>query len=171
MSLSVKYSPMTLLRNTDLVIAGLCLVILSGITFVSIFTRYFFHEPFMFLEEMQKALMVWITMLSGSACFRYKQHVMVDVIVDMFSPRWSRIMQIMMVAVVTAVLGFVVYYGTKLCLVHYNADRVTNVLHMKVWLIYSVVPVSALAMIYQCIRYELLGLSLAENKEKEIINE
>lgn len=152
-----KYTPAVMLKNADLVIAGICLVILSTLTFVSIFTRYFLHEPFMFLEETQKALLIWITMFSGCACFRYKQHVMIEIIVDMFSPAKQKIMKYFMVAVVTLVLAFLAIYGTRLCMMHFNADRVTNVLQFPLWIIYSAVPIGAIAMIYSCIKAEIFN--------------
>lgn len=162
-----KLTPAMMLKNTDLIIAGICLVILSTLTFVSIFTRYFLHEPFMFLEELQKALLIWITMFSGCACFRYKQHVMIEIIVDMFSPAKQKILKVFMVIVVTCVLAFLAFYGTKLCLMHYNAGRVTNVLQFPLWIIYSAIPIGSIAMIYSCIKAEIFNMHVSGEDSKE----
>lgn len=140
------------LENWDLIIAGCALVLLSSLTFISIFTRYFFHEPFMFLEEVQKALLLWITIFSGCACFRYKQHVAIEVVVEMLPHSIQKLIKYLIVCV----LIFMTIYSFKLCQMHFNAHRVTNVLQFPMWIIYSAVPIGCISMIYQCIKYELL---------------
>lgn len=149
------------LKNADLVVAGICLILLSALTIISVFTRYFLNEPFMFLEEVQKALLLWITMLAGCACFRYKQHVMIEIIVDQMSEKYQRYMRYFMVAVVCAVLAFMAVNGVKMCYVLGAAGRTTNVLAIPLWFIYAIVPVACVAMIWQCIRAELLGITAA----------
>lgn len=160
----LKFNEMLSLKNLDLIIAGIALMLLSTLTFVSIFTRYFLHEPFMFLEEVQKALLIWITMFSGCACFRYKQHVAIEIVVEMFPKNIQHLMKYFIVAVVTAVLIFMTIYSAKLCMMHYNADRVTNVLQFPMWLIYIAVPIACVSMIYQCVRYELIEKALSEKE-------
>lgn len=152
----------TVLRNADLVIAGVCLVLLSALTIVSVFTRYFFNSPFMFLEEVQKALLLWITMLAGCACFRYKQHVMIEIVVDMLAETYQKICRYFMVTVVTVILGFLAINGVKMCMVLSNANRVTNVLGIPLSLIYAIIPVCCVCMIYQCIKTEIFGKGVHE---------
>lgn len=156
----------TLLKNTDLVLAGIGLVILSTMTFLSIFARYLLHTPFMFLEELQTALLLWITMLSGIACFRYKQHVMVDVIVDMFPESVRRKLQILIPLAVVFVLGFITFFGTKFVIIQFNSNRYTDVLHIKFWLIYIIVPISSLFMMIQALKTDFFDFYFSKDKKE-----
>lgn len=154
--------PSTILKNTDLVVAGICLVLLSSLTLISVFTRYIFNMPFMFLEEVQKALLLWITMCSGCACFRYKSHVMIEIIVDQLSKSKQKLCQYFICFVVAIVLIFMCIQGLRMCFMLYNANRVTNVLAFPMWVIYAIIPICSIAMIYQCLRAEIFNKSVKE---------
>lgn len=152
----------TILKNTDLVVAGICLVLLSSLTLISVFTRYIFNMPFMFLEEVQKALLLWITMCSGCACFRYKSHVMIEIIVDQLSKSKQRFCQYFICIIVAIVLIFMCIQGLRMCFMLYSANRVTNVLAFLMWIIYAIIPICSIAMIYQCLRAEIFNKSVKE---------
>lgn len=45
------------------------------IAFTNVLTRYFIHYSFAFTEEIEVALLVWITMLGCAACFKRGLHL------------------------------------------------------------------------------------------------
>ena len=64
-----------ILANLDVLIAGMALIALVAITFAGVIMRYIFSQPFIWLEEMQIALFLWVAFLGSSAAFRRNNFV------------------------------------------------------------------------------------------------
>ena len=56
-----------LLRNADVLAACGALVLLVGVTFFGVIMRYCLGDPFVWQEEVQLALIIWVVFL-GQVC-------------------------------------------------------------------------------------------------------
>jgi TRAP-type C4-dicarboxylate transport system permease small subunit len=62
-------------RNFEEIISVILLAAMAALAFANVLTRYFIHYSFAFSEEIEVALLVWITMLGAAACFRRGLHL------------------------------------------------------------------------------------------------
>ena len=76
---------LSLLKNLDLAIAGVLLVVLIFLTFFGVARRYLFGKPLIWMEEFQGLLFLWITFLGAGAAFRYGSHVKIDMVLTLFT--------------------------------------------------------------------------------------
>ncbi|MBE6906860.1 TRAP transporter small permease [Marasmitruncus massiliensis] len=135
------------LLNVDVLLAGVCLIILVSITFVGVIMRYFFSNPFVWQEEIQLWLFLWIAFFGGSAAFREKSHVEIDVIVELLPQKIQKVIQILIYALVVIVLGYLCLKGMMMIQQFIATNKSTFVLSVPSSLIYSVVPVGCVLMI------------------------
>ena len=64
-----------LYANFEEVLSSVLLAIMAVFAFLNVLTRYFIHYSFAFTEEIEVALLVWITMLGAAAGFRRCVHL------------------------------------------------------------------------------------------------
>ena len=132
----------------DVLIASAALAGLIAVTFLGVIMRYWYNSPFIWLEEVQVALIVWVVFMAGGAAFRTGSHVSIEMLVDKF-PRRLRIAIGLIVAVLTVLL---LLYMMRASIMYISllsrAGRVTNLLKIPLPLVYSVFPLGCLLMIF-----------------------
>lgn len=130
----------TLVRS-DIWLTGTFFVILTVVTFLGVVMRYFFNDPFVWLEEVQLALFLGVVYLGGGAAFRHGSHVAIDFLVERFPPALSKAVALLVHVVVVGVLAFFVFQGAQMAAGMAETGRSTNILKIPSVLIYAMVPV------------------------------
>jgi TRAP-type C4-dicarboxylate transport system permease small subunit len=106
---------MDALNQACLIVAGVCIVVITLIIPWGVFTRYVLNSASSWPEPMAVLLMIWISFLSAVVCYREYLHIAVGFVPNMLTglPR--------------AVLGFVIemaMLGTNLFLLWYGLKLV-----------------------------------------------
>lgn len=135
------------LKNLDVIIAGIALAILVVITFSGVVMRYVFSNPFVWQEELQVSLFLWVAFLGSSAAFRVKGHVEISMIFDRFSPKVQRVWSVVVYFIVAVSLIFLMVKSGDMVNMFLETNKSTPVLSIPSALIYSVVPVCSLLML------------------------
>lgn len=135
------------LLGVDYVIAGSFFIALVAITFAGVLMRYFFNQPFVWLEEVQLAFFVGLVYLGGGAAFRAGSHVAIDFLVNKFAPAVRRVIEYGISAIVVFTLGFFLVQGIGLVINLGAMSRTTSILDIPSALIYSAIPVGMALMI------------------------
>lgn len=143
MKLSVK----TILREIDLGISIFCLGFLVLITLYGVIMRYFINRPLIWLEECQMFLIIWTVFFGGSAAFRYKNHVAIEILVDIFNPKIQKIIYRITAVIILFILLFLAYYGCLIIKQYSSLKRVTDILKIPYAFIYSAVPIGSVFML------------------------
>lgn len=127
--------------------------ILVGVIFVSIvvliFSAAFFRQfdnPIVWADDIAKLLFSWAAFLGADVAMRYSRLVGVDMLVKKLPRKTAKTIQIMVFAIIIALLAAFVLFGIRLSIE--SVDRSFQTLS---WLSYSLVtaslPVSSLLMI------------------------
>lgn len=156
-----------LFLNVDVLLAGICLIILVIITFFGVIMRYFFNNPFVWQEEIQLWLFLWIAFFGGSAAFRAKSHVEIDMIVELLPKKLQKMIQILIYVLVVTVLGYLCLKGMMMVQQFIATNKSTFVLSIPSSIIYSVVPIGCVLMIlnYSIVVWQDLFAKQAGAKE------
>lgn len=132
--------------NLDVGVACVALTVLIVITFAGVIMRYVFSNPFVWLEEVQIALFLWVAFLGSSAAFRMKAHVEIGMLVE----RFPRGVQLVLSLVIYGVVSFsLLYLGLKssdMVAMFIRTNKSTSVLSIPSALIYGVIPLSSALM-------------------------
>ena len=88
----------------EIIGAGL-LAVMAVFAFLNVLTRYFIQYSFAFTEEIEVALLVWLTMLGASAGFRRGMHLGFTFLAEKFPASARKIF-----TVLSALLGIIVFF-------------------------------------------------------------
>lgn len=132
--------------SIDLIIASICMVILVVLTFVGAIRRYFVHSPIFWMEEVQTWMILWAIFCGSSYAFRKGAHVVIDVLTDTFSPKMQRVVMWFGYACTMAALVFFFYYSLQLNIQFVESGKLTTVLRMESWIVYSMASIGSLWM-------------------------
>lgn len=147
MNMDNKY--LKALCNADVLAASAALVLLVGVTFLGVIMRYCLGDPFVWQEEVQLALIIWVVFLGGRYAFVCGNHAAIDVIVEMFPKKVQAVLSVLIAAAVAVVLIYVGYQGIRYIMQMMRYNRVTNILKIPYSFIYLPLPVGCVTMALQ----------------------
>lgn len=150
----------------DVILAGIAVTVLIAVTFFGVFARYLFNSPFVWLEEVQMALILWTVFFGGSVAVREKGHVAIAFFVDMFPENIQKIIDVLIFCVITIIMYIVSVNGIDLIFQYIRSSRQTNLLHIPYEYIYFVFPLGCLLIVinYLFLTLEhLFGIEIFEN--------
>ena len=144
--MNTRNRALDLLKNLDVIIASLALTVLIFITFFGVILRYFLGQPLIWQEEVQLMCLVWIVFLASGAAFRYGNHVMIEMVVDMLPAAAAKIVTIIDLFISLGILAFFGIQSTTLISSFLTSGRSTNILDIPYSMIYMAVPVGVVLM-------------------------
>jgi TRAP-type C4-dicarboxylate transport system permease small subunit len=101
--------------------------------------------------------LVWMTFLGTASIYRDRGHVVMEAIVQRFSPRFQDVIGLITTAAIAVLCVFLLFITARLTIRDYQEHFIlATVLNPPKWPIEIVIPLSFLAMFIQSIRH--LGL-------------
>ena len=91
------------------VMAALLVVAEIVILFAGVVSRYVFHQPLLWSDELASILFLWLAMLGAVVALRRDEHMRMTAIVGMVSPRVRAFLDVLAVAAALAFLAIIVY--------------------------------------------------------------
>ena len=91
------------------VVAALLVVAEIVILFAGVVSRYVFHQPLLWSDELASILFLWLAMLGAVVALRRDEHMRMTAIVGMVSPRVRAFLDVLAVAAALAFLVLIVY--------------------------------------------------------------
>ena len=137
------------LRQIDIGISVIALVLLIVVTFAGVIFRYVFSKPFSWQEEVQLALIIWVIFFGARYAFETFSHVAIDMLYELFPVKAQKVLTVLIAVVVTVVLGFIFVYNMKYIQIMFHYHLHTSILHWPYRWIYLPIPISCICMIVQ----------------------
>ncbi len=142
-----KYSIQSILKNLDLIIAGIAFTAIVVVTFGGVIMRYIFNSPFVWQEEIQVSLFVWVVFFGGSAAFRTHSHVEIAMVYDALPRKGKKILSVLIFICVIFTLGYLCIKSFDLVKMFHTSNKSTSVLSIPSDVLYAIVPVCCALMI------------------------
>lgn len=133
--------------NLDLILTSLVLAVLVGLTCISVFMRYIFFRPIVWLEEVQLWCMVWLVYLGAGAVYRNGGHIAIEILVESFPKKIQRAIAVVVNVFMVVVLLFLMVQGGRLVGQMIETGRATSYTKVPFAVIYSAVPVGCFLMV------------------------
>lgn len=138
---------LSVVKNLDLIIAGVMLVAIVVMTVAGVFMRKLMGQPFAWLEEMQLFFFVWLVFFGGSVAFRTGNHVGIDIVAERLGPGARRVLDILVYVITMLVLIYMLRGSAELA--QSVTRKVTPYLKISYWVIDIAAPVGCILMILQ----------------------
>jgi TRAP-type C4-dicarboxylate transport system permease small subunit len=128
--------------------AGL-LAVMAVFAFLNVLTRYFIQYSFAFTEEIEVALLVWLTMLGASAGFRRGMHLGFTFLAEQFPVSARKIF-----IVLSALLGIIVFvllllFGIGQIGQELQLQITTEALGIPQWIYTLALPIGSVLIIFR----------------------
>lgn len=155
-------------NNLDLWISCISLIVLVSCTFMGVVMRYFFNDPFVWLQEVQLWCFTWVVFFGSGAAFRSGSHVAIEVVVDKMPLKMKKVVEVLVYFIFMAVLLFFFVNGSKLIIQLFKTARTTNILEVPYPVIYSAFPIGCVLMMVNHTVMVIKDLKI-EKKKCEVV--
>ena len=135
-----------IIQKIDWVVAKF-VAILMGLLVVDVtwqvVSRFLLNSPSVYTEEVALFLVLWIALLGAAYTYRKGAHLGLDIVVNKLEGKSKVYVQKAAEVVCLAfALLIMVYGGFELVLLNIQLEQTSAALQMKVWIVYSVIPLS-----------------------------
>ena len=127
--------------NIEEIIAGFLMLVMTLTTSANVILRYGFNSPLQWAEELSRYSFIWLTFMGAALASKHKRHIAIDSLVMMVPARLRALCYVMGDLVILGLMVVMIYYGVILMS---NADQPTATLKVPQYVVYSVIPFSAL---------------------------
>jgi TRAP-type C4-dicarboxylate transport system permease small subunit len=136
--------------------AGISITVMSIVIPVGVFMRYVLGFGAQWPEPIAILLMVVFTFLGAAAAYRAGGHIAVAMFTDPLPAPLRRMVARIVEALMLLVCGFVVWYGTRLCL-ETMGQTIAELPWMPVGVTYLAIPIGSLATLLFVLEHMLFG--------------
>jgi TRAP-type transport system small permease protein len=133
------------LGKIEEIVAGIFLVLMSICTVGNVIARYVFNSPIAWAEEFARYAFVWVVFLGAVACTKQKRHIIIDAVVGVLPRRIRGKMLAFADLLVIGLMITLIYYGWIFTTM---STEPTSMMEIPQYLIYVVVPLSAVLVIF-----------------------
>lgn len=137
---------------SEIVLAFMMSVIIVMVL-LGIMSRYIFGKPLSFTEEVARLFFVWVVFIGSVEAFRRNKHIKIESFFNIFPKNIKKIINKIIILIITAVLILLVFTGLKVVKSTSFADL--TVLPLPASSFYLAVPFSSVLMLV-CILSRLI---------------
>lgn len=127
----------------------LCVAVL--VAFAQVVFRYLLHHSLSWSEELARFIFIWLSMLAAAYGFKTKSHFALVFVVKRFGERWRRLINVLVVAVLSAFLILFVLKSLDLIFL-VTINQVAPGTQIPIAVPYSAAPVGGTLMLYYILR-------------------
>ena len=143
------------------VIAGLCLVVITLIIPLGVFTRYMMDWALSWPEPLAVLLMIWFSFMAAALCYRERLHIAVGYLPSILSG-WPRLaLGVVIELAMAAVSLFMLVYGVRLVEATYH-QTIAEFPLLSVGISYLPVPLGGLVTLLFVVERLWTGRLFAE---------
>lgn len=128
------------------VLLALLLIAAVALNCVNIFARYFFNTSFLSGDELQIFAMIVITFLGAILISAERQHLRMDVFLQMASPRTKRVIAVLEALVMIAISSATVWASFKFVHRIYGMDQRSGMADLPMWIPHGTITVCFIAL-------------------------
>jgi possible C4-dicarboxylater TRAP-T family tripartite ATP-independent periplasmic transporter membrane protein, small subunit len=120
--------------------------------FSQIFMRTIFNYSLSWTEELSRYIFIWQTWLGTSIALKYKQHIRVEILINIFKKaKNKKILEISVNLIWIAFSIFLLYAGTLLCKSMIARNVLSSGMRISLVFVYSCLPISSLIVLIRLI--------------------
>lgn len=149
-------------------IAGLLIIFSLLSVALEVVVRYFIGTSYVWVQEYNEYLLLYIPFLSGAWLLRNNDHVVVNLIDNILGKSSSFILNLIVAALGTLSMVILVYYSTIVTLdIFERGVTSTTVLRTPQIYVYIVIPIGSFFMLLEFIRQLFMAIKSKNNSLTE----
>lgn len=126
---------------------------------VQVVLRYVFNESLIWVEELVRYLVVWMSLLGAGLGLKEKTHIAISILQKVLSPAQGRVVQALADVLILALGALLLVYGLRLALHTWSFGQLSSALRVPMGAVYLCLPLGGLLLIYRGGQSLLAGLT------------
>ena len=129
------------------VLAGLSLIVMTGLTAYQVFVRYVLNNPSTWSEELLGYMFGWATMFGAALCTGERAHMNIPILVDLMKPAAKKALLIFAEIVALLFSAIILVYGGTTVSSLAMGQQTSSLWGLAVGTFYWVMPVCGVLMV------------------------
>lgn len=100
-----------IIDNFEEIVASVFIIITTSLVVINVFLRYFMKTGLYWSEEVATICFVWSVFIGSAACYKRKQHIGVDMLVNKLPQNIKNIVVLVVDALLILLNGYITYIG------------------------------------------------------------
>ncbi|MCP5372966.1 MAG: TRAP transporter small permease [Hyphomicrobiales bacterium] len=113
----------------------LFLVVIVGLIFSGVLSRFIFHYAIAFTEELARFMFVWSALLGASAALRTGEHGGIPLLANRFGPAGRKAVEILVALGVIGFMAYLVFMTGVSTMKSFQSGQISTTTEMPVWII------------------------------------
>jgi TRAP-type transport system small permease protein len=130
-------------------IVAVLLVAMSAVVFGNVFSRYLLNTTWGWYEEVSRFLLIWIVFIGAVVCMIRGDHLSIDLLQIVFSPRVCRMFAILTDVLILSALAIMCKGAWDMAIDSLASGWVASSIPIPYGWVYMIGPVSAVLMFIQ----------------------
>jgi len=128
------------------IVISLVLLMMVGITFIQVISRYVFRISLPWSGELDRYLLLWFGMLTAGYCFKLKAHIVLTFVFKKLPFVFRKIINIFIFAVLDLIFLVMIVYGIKYT--YMGIHCYSHAMNLPLAFVYAAIPVGGGIMLY-----------------------
>ena len=146
-------STLDLSENIFAFIASILIVFMSVSIITEVFSRLLFNISFSWVHELNEYTLLYIPFLTAAWLLRDNEHIVIDLLEDVLSPRVKYVLDILIIFIGIFVSAVLVWYGILATVDYFvNGIRSQTNLHVPKAYVVVIIPLGSFLLLLEFIR-------------------
>ena len=141
--------------NAESIVTAIVLLVMLGLVFVGVLSRYVFHFSFSFTEELVCTMFVLLSTMGGALASKENSHYTLDLVTGMLKPRAKRFFDIFDTALTVLAAGILCWCGVQMVISQYNMGSLSIALRIPSWIYGVTVPFGLVFLIFRSVMHSV----------------
>lgn len=151
----------------EIIIAGLCLIIMFLLIVIQIILRYFFRTPILWINDAATILFIWAILVGVGAAIKNYRLISIDLIYIRLNQKLQLIMELI-VTLLMVYASLQMFQGGMSLIQRYGGDTLPLSKIPRFYLYYSI-PISSIVIAFRVIQRYIINLVKYKNQNPEKI--
>jgi TRAP-type C4-dicarboxylate transport system permease small subunit len=159
-------SILKIIWKAEVVFITIALGIMSVVTFGAVISRFSFHYPLPWSEELVRYLFAWTSMVGSSVAVRAGAHIGINVVTDKLPGKMKKSVEVIAIFFSISFCVALLFIGWDQ--VQNQAGQLSPAMQLNMAVVYACLPVGAVLMIISLVAVLLQDLNFIKINTSEI---
>ena len=112
------------------------------VVFAQVVTRYVFHSPLAWSEELARYMFIWLVWIGAAYATKLRKNIIIDVVASKFKGATKLISEIINFVLFVVLMLFMLWTTSTVMMQVYESNSIGTGTHLPMWIVWLSLPLS-----------------------------
>lgn len=112
------------------------------VVFAQVVTRYVFHSPLAWSEELARYMFIWLVWIGAAYATKLRKNIIIDVVASKFKGNVKLISEIINFVLFVVLMLFMLWTTSTVMMQVYESNSIGTGTHLPMWIVWLSLPLS-----------------------------